>query len=300
MTAPASAAPRAPDNRLGILLMVATVASYTVQDGFTRFLAGEYNVFMAVMVRYWFFAAFVVAMAMRAPGGLRAAVATRRPGLQAVRAVLHIAEICLIVLSFTLIGLINTHAVFAVCPLLVAALSGPLLRERVGLARWCAIGAGFVGILVILRPGSDLFSAMALLPLASAALFAAYSVLTRLATRDEGSFVAFFWSGLRGAALMTAVGVWFWQPMSLRDWALTAVNGCVAILSNWLMIRTYTVAEAAAVQPFAYLQLVFVTFLGVGVFGEVLAWPTVAGAAIVVGAGLASLAATGRRAPATR
>ena len=279
----------AADNRAGIWLMIGAVASFTVQDGLSRHLAGEYTVWQTIMIRYWFFAAFVVALAMRQPQGLRAAVATRRPGLHLARAALHTGEICVIVASFTLIGLINTHALFAVCPLMIAALSGPVLGEKVGLARWLAIGAGFCGILIILRPGSDLFSPLAVLPLASAALFALYSVLTRLATRDEATFVAFFWSGVLGCAIMTLIGMWFWQPMAAGDWALTVANGAFAILSNWLIIRCYTRAEANVVQPFAYLQLVFVMGMGVTVFGEPLEWPVVVGAIVVVGAGLATL-----------
>lgn len=279
----------AADNRAGIWLMIGAVASFTVQDGLSRHLAGEYTVWQTIMIRYWFFAAFVLALAWRQPQGLRAAVATARPGLHLARASLHIAEICVIVASFTLIGLINTHALFAVCPLMIAALSGPVLGERVGLARWLAIGAGFCGILVILRPGSDLFTPLAVLPLASAALFALYSVLTRLATRAEPTFVAFFWSGILGCILMTAIGIWFWEPMPLDDWGLTLANGAFAILSNWLIIRCYTRAEANVVQPFAYLQLVFVMGMGVAVFGEPLEAPVVIGAVIVVAAGLVTL-----------
>ena len=277
------------DNRAGIWLMIGAVASFTVQDGLSRHLAGETTVWQTIMIRYWFFAVFVLGLAWHQPQGLRAAVATRRPGLHMARAALHIAEICVIVASFTLIGLINTHALFAVCPLLIVALSGPMLGERVGLARWLAVAAGFAGVLVILRPGSDLFTPLAVLPLVSAAMFAVYSVLTRLATREEASFVAFFWSGLLGAGLMTGIGIWFWQPMGAADWGLTVVNGLVAILSNWLLIRCYARAEASVVQPFAYLQLVFVMTMGASVFGERLDPAVMAGAAIVVGAGLATV-----------
>jgi drug/metabolite transporter (DMT)-like permease len=287
---------RTQDNRLGIWLMVATVFCYTVQDGLTRYLAGEYNVLMVVMIRYWFFAAFVLVLAARRAGGIGAALRTCQPGVHALRALFHTSEICLIVAGFVLIGLINTHAVFAVCPLIIAALSGPMLGERVGWRRWTAIGAGFVGILVILRPGTDLFTPLALLPLASATLFALYSLLTRKATQVESAFAAFFWSGLLGAVFMTLVGVWFWQPMGPADWALTLANGAVAILSNWLMIRCYEVAEASAVQPFAYLQLVFVSIMGVTVFSETLTLNTLIGAAIVTGAGVFTLIRTRRRA----
>jgi drug/metabolite transporter (DMT)-like permease len=288
----------AQNNRLGAWLMVATVLCYTVQDGLTRHLAGEYNVMMVVMIRYWFFATFVMMLATRRPGGLRAAFRTTQPGLHFGRALLHTGEICIIVLAYTLIGLINTHAIFAVCPLIIAALSWPVLGERVGLKRWIAIGIGFCGILVILRPGTDLFTPLALLPLASAAMFALYSVLTRLATRAETSFAAFFWSGIFGAGMMTVAGAAFWEPMGAMDWGLTLLNGAIAILSNWLMIRAYEVAEAASVQPFAYLQLVFVTIMGVTVFSESVQTATIAGACIVVAAGLFALAAARERKPA--
>lgn len=279
----------AQDNRAGIWLMIAAVAAFTVQDGLSRYLAGAYSVWFAIMLRYWFFAAFVLVLAWYRPEGFRAAVSMRRPGLHLSRAVLHVSEICLIVLSFTLLGLINTHAVFQICPLLVALLAGPVLGERVRMAQWLAIGAGFCGILLILRPGSDLFSLLALLPLGSALLFALYSVLTRLATRDEGAFVAFFWSGILGAVLMTLVGVWHWQPMPAADWGLTLANGMVAILANWLIIRCYTRAEANVVQPFAYLQLVFVTVMGILIFQEPVEPMTFVGAAIIVLAGLSTL-----------
>lgn len=279
----------ASDNRAGIWLMVAGVAAFTLQDGLSRYLAGEYTVWFSIMLRYWFFAAFVLVMALRRPEGFRAAVSLKRPGLHFGRAVLHVSEILVIVLSFTLIGLINTHAVFQICPLLVAALAGPVLGEKVSRAQWLAIGAGFCGILLILRPGSDLFSSLALLPLLAALLFALYTVLTRLATREEGAFVAFFWSGILGAGLMTLGGVWFWELMPATHWGLTLANGAVAILANWLIIRCYSKAEANVVQPFAYLQLVFVTLMGVLVFHEPVQPMTLAGAGVIVLAGLSTL-----------
>jgi drug/metabolite transporter (DMT)-like permease len=94
---------------------------------------------------------------------------------------------------------------------------------------------------------------------------------------------------------MTLAGAAFWQPMSGADWGWTAVNGGLAILSNWLMIRCYAVAEAGAVQPFAYLQLVFIAIMGTLVFRETLTTATVIGAVIVAGAGLFTLLATRRQ-----
>jgi S-adenosylmethionine uptake transporter len=281
--------------RLGIALMVAAVFTFSMQDALSKPLALAYGTTMIVMIRYWIFAAFVILLALRRTGGLRA-MATRQPWLHTIRAALLIAEIVVIVTAYTMIGLIETHAVFSVCPLLIAALSGPVLGERVGLARWLAIGAGLAGVLVILQPGSGVFTPAALLPLASALMFALYSLLTRRATQTEDAFLSLFWSGLLGAAIITVVGLPNWTPVAPGDWVWLLLYGGLALLANWLLIKCYEVAEASAVQPFAYLQIVFVSLVGVFAFGEALRPNVVIGAAIVVGAGLVAL--TLARAPA--
>ncbi len=277
------------NTRLGILLMIATTLVFAGQDALSRHLAGEYNVLMVVMIRYWFFALFVIALAARQAGGLRRAAATRQPLLQIARGLLLAGEICLMVLAFVLLGLAETHAVFAAYPLIVAALSGPVLGERVGWRRWAAIGVGFVGILIILQPGRGALQPAALVPLAAAAGFALYSLLTRYAARQDGAAVSFFWTGTVGAVAMTLAGVWVWEPMAPADWGFMAALCCTAVLGHWLLIRTYEVAEASAVQPFAYFQLVWVSALGVTLFDERIAPNVILGGAVVVAAGLFTL-----------
>ncbi|GAB1478656.1 DMT family transporter [Paracoccaceae bacterium] len=276
-------------NRRGILLMIATVFAFACQDGFSRHLAGTYNTLMVVMLRYWVFAAFVVVLALRRPEGLRASIRSDRLAIHALRAVLLVAEISIIVWGYTLIGLIESHAVFAICPLLVVALSGPVLGEAISLRRWLAVGAGMAGVIVILRPGAGIFSWPALLPLGSALLFAVYSVLTRLTARDEPTFPAFFWPAVIGAVLMTFLGLPQWEAIATLDVVYVLCYAATAVVSNWLMLKTYEAAEASAVQPFAYLQIVFVSVIGITVYGERLAPAVVAGTAIVVAAGLYAL-----------
>jgi len=273
----------------GIWLMIAAVATFAAQDGFSRYLAGEYNTLMVVMVRYWVFAAFVTVLALRRPEGVRAAIASRRLGAHVLRGTLLVTEVCVIVWGYTLIGLIESHAVFAICPLLIAALSGPLLGEKVTLMRWLAIGAGLVGVIIILRPGSGVFTPAALLPFASALMFALYSVLTRLTTRDEPTFPAFFWPGVIGAALMTLIGLPNWQPIAPADLAPLGIYASLAVLSHWLLLKCYEATEAARVQPYAYLQIVFVSGIGMTVFDETLAPAVVIGTVLIVTAGLFAL-----------
>jgi drug/metabolite transporter (DMT)-like permease len=281
----------AQDNRtwLGIWLMIATTVVFALQDGMSRHLAGEYNVLMGVMIRYWFFAAFVIAVAARRAGGLKAAAKTEQPLLQIFRALLLVSEICVMVTAFVLLGLVESHAVFTSYPLLIAALSGPVLGEKVGWRRWAAIAVGFLGVIIILEPGFGVFSPYALVPLLSATMFALYGLLTRYAARKDSAATSFFWTGTVGAAAITVVGIWFWEPMTPGDWVWMAMLCVSGATGHWLLIKCYEVAEAGAVQPFAYLQLVWASALGMLVFGETLRLNVGIGAGLVVAAGLFTL-----------
>lgn len=275
--------------RAGIALMVAATIVFALQDGISRHLAGTYNTYMVVMIRYWFFAAFVIALAARAPGGLRSATRTSQLGLQIFRGVLLAGEICVAVFSFTVLGLIDAMAVFICYPLLVAALSGPVLGEKVGWRRWAAIGVGCVGVLIILQPGVGVFNPWAIIPLISALMFAVYALLTRYVSRRDSSATSFFWTGIAGAVATSLVGMWFWEPMVHADWLWMALLCVSGVLGHWLLIKCYEMAEASAVQPFAYFHLVWSAILGISIFGETLRPAVVAGAALVVAAGLFTL-----------
>ncbi|MDD7970051.1 DMT family transporter [Roseinatronobacter alkalisoli] len=277
------------NNYLGIWLMCATAFIFAVQDAMSRHLAGEYNVFMIIMIRYWFFASFVIVVASRQAGGIRKAAATTQPVLQIFRGVLLALEVCVMVTAFVILGLVESHAVFAVYPLLIAALSGPVLGEKVGWRRWSAIGIGFCGVLIILQPGFGVFQPAALIPLLAAFMFALYGLLTRYAARHDSAAVSFFWTGTAGAATMTLIGIWFWEPMVPGDWVWMGVLCMTSAFSHFLLIRAYEVAEASAVQPFAYLQLPFAAALGLLLFGETLRNNVALGTLVVVGAGLFTL-----------
>ncbi|WP_322894368.1 MULTISPECIES: DMT family transporter [unclassified Yoonia] len=277
------------NTRLGVMLMILVTIIFAVQDGISQHLAVNNNVVMIVMVRYWFFAAFVIAIARKQSGSIRAAARTKQPILQMARGTILALEICVMVTAFVYLGLVESHAIFACYPLLIAALSGPILGESVGWRRWTAIGIGFVGVLVILQPGFAVFAPAAAIPLLAAFMFALYGLLTRYAARLDDTTTSFFWTGTSGAVVMSVIGIWFWEPMSAADWRWMALLCMTGVTGHWLLIRTYEVAEASAVQPFAYLQLVFASMIGVGLMGETIRPNVAIGGAIVVGAGLFTL-----------
>ena len=277
------------NERLGIFLMVITTIVFASQDGLSKYLATEYNVYMVVMIRYWFFAAFVMTISSHKPGGVKQVAKTKTPLLQIFRSLLLVAEMCVTILAFTLLGLAETHAIFASYPLIIAMLSGPILGERVGWRRWLAICVGFFGILIILNPGNGIFSPYALVPLAGAILFALYGLLTRYAGQYDNSSTSFFWTGIIGCIAMTAIGLNFWDPVSQADWSIMLILSASGMLGHFLLIKCYEVAEASAVQPFAYLQLIWASLIGIIIFGEQITTNVFIGACIIVGAGLFTL-----------
>ena len=277
------------NTRLGVLLMFGTTFVFAVQDGLSMHLSSTYNVFMVVMVRYWFFAAFVMTISAKKAGGLRKVAQTRQPYLQAFRGILLATEICIMVSGFTFLGLVESLAIFSSYTLIVAAMSGPILGETVGWRRWIAIVVGLFGVLIILKPGLGIFSSYAVIPLIAAFMFALYSLLTRYAARQDSSATSFFWTGVMGCIVMTAVGAFNLQNMIITDWILMLCLCLTGATGHWLLIRCYEVAEASEVQPFTYLQLVFGATIGVLVFGEVIEANVAIGAVLVVAAGLFTL-----------
>ena len=272
--------------KLGISLMAVTMLIFAVQDGISQYLAREYNVFFIVMVRYWFFALFVFILCSKQPGGLRKAISTKQPFLQVFRGALLALEVIVMITSFTLLGLIESHAIFSIYPLLVAALSGPVLKEFVGWKRWSAIFIGFIGVMIILKPSNNVFSLEAIIPLIAALMFALYSLLTRYAARQDTSMTSFFWTGLIGAVVMSIVGSGYWIALKPVDWAWLGLLCILACLAHYLLIKCYELSEASSLQPFAYLQLLFATIIGLWIFSEKLEVHVVMGAFLVVLSGL--------------
>ena len=272
--------------KLGISLMAVTMLVFAVQDGISQYLAREYNVFFIVMVRYWFFALFVFILCSKQPGGLRKAISTKQPFLQVFRGALLALEVIVMITSFTLLGLIESHAIFSIYPLLVAALSGPVLKEFVGWKRWSAIFIGFIGVMIILKPSNNVFSLEAIIPLVAALMFALYSLLTRYAARQDTSMTSFFWTGIIGAVVMSIVGSGYWIALKPVDWAWLGLLCILACLAHYLLIKCYELSEASSLQPFAYLQLLFATIIGLWIFSEKLEVHVVMGAFLVVLSGL--------------
>jgi len=229
---------------------------------------------------------FLLAPLVGARHGARALLPSPRP-LHLLRALLPVGVTVLLFHGFAHVPFAEASALLFVNPLLITALSGPVLGERVGLSRWLAVAAGFAGALLVIRPGSAVFTWHSLAPLGAAACFAASAILNRKLKGDVPALATTLHIGLVGVvAILPAAGLGGWRPFdaSFMAWlVLMAVFGGLAL---WFITAGYERAEASFLAPFHYVELAVATAIGVAVFGEVPGLLAGAGIALIVAAGL--------------
>jgi drug/metabolite transporter (DMT)-like permease len=269
----------------GIALMCGAVACFACLDTSAKFLSREMSVVQVVWARYAgaFALAFLFSNPITHPGLLR----TVRPGLQIARAVALCLSSFLNFLALRFLQLDQALAITFSTPFLVAVLAGPVLGEWVGARRWAAIGVGFIGVLVVTRPGFGAIHPAALFSLAAAFTLAFYNVTTRLLARTDSSVTTLFYSNFVGLVITTPMLPSVWTaPAGARAIVLMVVVGAAGSVGHYLLIVGHRLAPASTLAPFMYTQLVWVILLGYTVFGD---WPnnwTLAGAGIVVASGL--------------
>jgi len=255
-------------------------------DGIIRYLSQYYNVITLGMFRYWFFALFIILIHSRDGKSLIEVSKSKVKFLQITRSIILTIELCCAHYCFYKIGLIQTSAIFAIGPLIVTALSLVILKEKVGWRRWLAITAGFIGILIILRPGLIAFEPFSFVALGCAFLFAIYQILTRLVSKYDSNDTTLFYTAVIGALILTSLGPFFYIEVQTIHWLWIIIMCILALIANICIISSLKIAEASLLQPFNYLHLVFVTIIGIFIFNEVLETPVIIGSLIVIIAGL--------------
>lgn len=271
---------------LGIGLMVVTTFMFSTMDGVSRYLAENNNVFTIVTMRYWFVAIIMAISCLLVKDSFKKLLYTKQPFTQFSRGLILSLNNCLVVYTFTLLGLVETHAIIACYPLIVAGLSVPFLGEKFGWRRWTAIFVGFLGVIIILRPTTNVISEGAIYALIGAIMFAVYLILTRYVSRLDTAITSFFWTGIGGSVTMTIISFFIWEDILREDILWLLIMCLLSASSHFMMVKTLQVAEASVIQPFSYLQLVFGSIIGVTIFSESIDLMIVFGAIIVIGAGL--------------
>ena len=270
----------------GILFIVSAVLCFSIMNGITKYLSEFYNVITLNMFRYWFFAVFLFFINSNKNKSIVIVSKSKNRLLQTFRGSMLAIQMCFAHYCFLKLGLIETSAIFAVGPLMVTALSIIFLNEKVGWQRLVAIAFGFIGIMIILRPGMKVFDPLSILALACALSYAVYQILTRFVSNFDTSETSFFYTGITGAIILSFVGPFFYIDVLKSDWILILMICFLGTSAHYFVIKAYQYSEASLLQPFNYLQLVFVSLIGIIVFNEVLEIPVLIGSLMIVFAGL--------------
>jgi drug/metabolite transporter (DMT)-like permease len=269
---------------LGALLTALSMLLFAVMDAMSKLLVRDYPVSEAMCIRYAIFAAFALWMARRR--GIRLVAHSAKPWLQAARSLLAVIEGATFVVALRYLPLADTHALAASSPLMVVAMSAPLLGERIGVHRWLSVLAGFAGVMLIVRPGFAQISWPMFIPVLGAFLWALYQIMVRFLARDDLPETTLLWSALVGLAALSLVAPWEFRFPDARAWVLLLAAGALGSLAHYALIRALDYAEASAVQPHGYTLLVWASLLGWLVFGDVPGLWTILGACIVVLSGI--------------
>jgi drug/metabolite transporter (DMT)-like permease len=277
-----------PDRALryrGIFLIVLGVTLFGVMDGLGKLLGRSYPVDEVIWARYAF--ALPVVLATMPPRAWPTLLRCERPWLQGARALLPLLASATVIIGLSLLPLADATAISFASPLLVVILSAPLLRERVSVETWIGVLSGFVGILIIARPGAGALAAAALLPLGTALFFALYQVLTRLVSRGDDPAVTLAWTiGIGFAVATPALALSWQQPATGQDWLLMGISGLLFGFGQLLLIHAFSIAPASFLTPFTYAQIVAATAFGALVFDDIPDRWTLIGTAIVILSGV--------------
>jgi drug/metabolite transporter (DMT)-like permease len=269
----------------GIALMCAAVLCFTGIDTSAKYLNHYMDTLQVVWARY--LGAFLIGCLLVNPLLKPELLRTARPWLQLGRSALLLFSTVLNIYALRYLQLDETLSILFATPLLVAALSIPILGESIGPRRWAAIIVGFLGIMIITRPGFGNMHPAALLTVLGTVCYAVYSISTRILSTTDSSGTTLFYSSLFGAVVMTAIlpFVWSW-PVGPLQIAVMVIMGTCGALGHYLLILAHRLAPASILAPFIYTQIVWMVLSGYLVFGDLPTHWTLIGGAVVIASGL--------------
>jgi drug/metabolite transporter (DMT)-like permease len=274
-----------PSASRGILLMLGFATFMPICDSIAKYLSTDYATIEVVWARYVFHFLCMLPLlwwrerhlTWRWPGQF---------GLQLLRGTTLVTSTLLFFAAIAQMPLADALALMYVFPLVVTTLSPWLLKERVGIHRWSAVLVGFIGICIILRPGSGAMQISALLALTSGLVLGLYCIVTRRLSGNAPPLLTLTYTSLIGALVMTLIVPFHWTMPTLSDWLLMLAMGGAAALGHICMILAFDYAEASLLAPLAYTEMVAATFIGYLLFADfpdVWVW---SGIVIVVASGI--------------
>ncbi len=266
-----------------ILLMITAIFCFSIMDATVKALAPNVGVLPALWARY---AGQMLLVFVLVLPRLTTVVRTKYPGFQFLRSILLMSATACFFTGLSLIPLSDAAALMSTNPMLVTLGAALFLGEKLGVRRVAGIVAAMIGALIIIRPGSDVFSAAALFPLGAAVCYSAYALLTRRVGADEDVWTSLFYTGFVGTVLLSILVPFQWQTPNATDVALMVIVAVAGTIGQLALIRAFSIGEAAMLAPYSYAGLAFAAFWGVIFFSEIPDFWTIVGSLVIASAGL--------------
>jgi len=269
--------------KLSVLLMIGAMFVFTLMDAVAKVLTQEIGVWPTLWIRYLGQAVLVFLIVLPRFGKI---VKTSFPLLQLARSVFLMCATMCFFWGISNIGLAEATAIMDISPVLITLGAVLFLGERIGIRRVIGIIGALIGAMIVIRPGSDVFSVYALFPLGAAICYSGYNIITRFVGAREDPWTSLFYTALFGAIVFSAIVPFYWQPLSMFTITLMAALSVMATLAQWLLIKALSLGEASLLAPIGYIALIFATFWGFLLFGDLPDQWTVIGALVIVVSGI--------------
>ncbi len=268
---------------LGILLTIAAGSSMAIMDAISKHLTGSFNVVQVLWSRYFFHTIIVVVYLLATRS--RSVFKSNRPVIQLQRSFALFAATAAMYTSLVYLPLADAAAVQHVAPVLVTIISAIFLGEKVGLRRFGAVVAGFVGVLIIIQPGAD-FKLPTLLPLITAFMLAIFLIQTKTLQDQDDAYTTLFYSTVVGVVVFIVIVPFVWRQPTLSEFLLMCVQGSLGAIGHLALIKGFKYASASVLAPFLYSQLLVSVILSVTFLADPLTIMMLAGASLIVASGI--------------
>ena len=269
---------------VGILFAVAAYFSFSILDAFQKTAVINHSIFQLLFIKYIFTLLLSCSEAKRKNN--YKFWQSNNVKLQVLRSFFSIIESGCFVLAFRYLSLADVHSVGSLTPVIIVALSALILKENVSPKTWIAIFVGFLGVLIILRPGLSIFDIKSLLPLMAAFFLGLYQVVTRKVSENDSTETSLFYTSLIGFIVMSILAFVYWQPLTLNSYFLFTGIGIFFSMGIYFQIIALSKARASIIQPFHYTLIFWAIILGYLVYDDLPDMPTIVGAIIIAASGI--------------
>ena len=268
----------------GIILILLTYLSFGILDTIQKTAVQYHSVFVLLFVKYTFCLIFSFFIAKK--NNVKKYYLSNNYKIQITRCVLSVCEACFFVLSFRYLALADAHTIGSLSPVLVVFFSYLILKEKINLATWVAIGISFFGVLLIMRPGLTIFNPYLVIPLLAAFFYSLFQIATRLNAQYDDNETMLFYNGLIGVIITSILSLFFWQPLHSFSFIFFIFLGFFFCMGLFLQIKALSITPASVLAPYNYTIIVWAILFGLVVYKEIPDIFTIIGAIIIVVSGV--------------